>query len=148
MDETQATLRIGRMLETERVVWLSTVRPDGTPNVLPIWFSWDGDSVLIASKPHARKVANIRVNPQVMLALGEPDEDFDVGLVEAAAREQRHQSRDRGLYQMDVGGLDRLEKPRRQSNCDAVAIPYALAPAGHEGNMPRLGQRLAAGRAP
>jgi PPOX class probable F420-dependent enzyme len=85
MDETQATLRIGRMLETETVVWLSTVRPDGTPHMLPIWFSWDGDAVLIASKPHARKVANIRVNPQVMLALGEPDEDFDVGLVEGVA---------------------------------------------------------------
>jgi PPOX class probable F420-dependent enzyme len=85
MDATQPTLRIKRMLETETVVWLSTVRPNGTPHMLPIWFSWDGDTVLIASKPHARKVANIRVNPQVMLALGEPDEDFDVALVEGVA---------------------------------------------------------------
>jgi PPOX class probable F420-dependent enzyme len=85
MDTTRAALRICRMLETETVVWLSTVRPDGTPHMLPIWFSWDGETVLIASKPHARKVANVRVNPRVMLALGEPDEDFDVGLVEGVA---------------------------------------------------------------
>ena len=58
---------------------------DGLPHLVPIWFSWDGETVLIASKPHAKKVANLRVNPRVMLALGEPDEDFDVGLLEGVA---------------------------------------------------------------
>jgi len=80
-----AAARIGRLLEAEPVLWLSTVRPDGTPHLVPIWFSWDGEHVLIASKPHAKKVANVRANPRVMLALGEPDEDFDVGLVEGVA---------------------------------------------------------------
>ena len=77
--------RVGRLLEDEPVVWLSTVRPDGSPHLVPIWFSWDGDSLLIASKPHARKIANIRTNPKVMLALGEPEQDFDVGLLEGTA---------------------------------------------------------------
>ena len=77
--------RVGRLLEFEPVVWLSTVRPDGSPHLVPIWFSWDGKSLLIASKPHARKIANIRTNPKVMLALGEPEEDFDVGLLEGTA---------------------------------------------------------------
>jgi PPOX class probable F420-dependent enzyme len=77
--------RVARLLDSEPVVWLSTVRPDGTPHIVPIWFSWDGDSVLIASKPHARKVANLRANPRVMLALGEPEDDFDVGLLEGVA---------------------------------------------------------------
>ena len=80
-----AAARVSRLLETEPVVWLSTVRPDGLPHLVPIWFSWDGETVLIASKPHAKKVANLRVNPRVMLALGEPDEDFDVGLLEGVA---------------------------------------------------------------
>ncbi len=73
------------MLRTESVVWLSSVAADGTPHLVPIWFSWDGDTVLIASKPHAKKVANLRANPSVMLAVGEPDDDFDVGMVEGAA---------------------------------------------------------------
>jgi PPOX class probable F420-dependent enzyme len=81
----QATARLGRLLAGEPVIWLSTVRPDGGPHLVPIWFSWDGHSVLIASKPHARKVANIRANPAVMLALGEPADDFDVGLMEGIA---------------------------------------------------------------
>ena len=80
-----ATARVSRLLETEPVVWLSTVKPDGTPHLVPIWFSWDGQTILIASKPHARKVANLRENPRVMLALGEAEEDFDVGMMEGVA---------------------------------------------------------------
>jgi PPOX class probable F420-dependent enzyme len=88
MDATRAAraaARIDRMLRSESVVWLSTVGPDGQPHLVPIWFSWDGETVLIASKPHARKVANLRANPAVMLALGEPDDDFDVGMIEGVA---------------------------------------------------------------
>ena len=77
--------RIDRLLRSEPVVWMSTVRPDGVPHLIPIWFSWDGEAILIASKPAAQKVRNIRENPVVMLALGRPDEDFDVGLLEGRA---------------------------------------------------------------
>jgi len=82
---TAAIARVSRLLEAEPVVWLSTVKPDGTPHLVPIWFSWDGKTILIASKPHAKKVANLRENPRVMLALGEPEDDFDVGLLEGVA---------------------------------------------------------------
>ena len=77
--------RIDGLLRSESTVWLSTVAPDGAPHLVPIWFSWDGDRLFVASKPQARKVRNLRENPRLMIALGEPDEDFDVGLVEAEA---------------------------------------------------------------
>ena len=77
--------RLDRLLRTEPVVWLSTVRPDGRPHLVPIWFLWDGTSVLIASKPHARKVGNLRENPECMLAVGDADDDFDIALIEARA---------------------------------------------------------------
>jgi PPOX class probable F420-dependent enzyme len=83
--DVRAAARIDRMLRSESVVWVSTVSPDGSPHLVPIWFSWDGDSVLIASKPGAKKVANLRANPSVMLALGEPEDDFDVGMIQGVA---------------------------------------------------------------
>jgi PPOX class probable F420-dependent enzyme len=83
--DAAASVRIDRLLCDEPVVWLSTVRPDGTPHLVPIWFSWDGHQILIASKPHAQKVRNLRANPTVMLALGEAEDDFDVGLLEGRA---------------------------------------------------------------
>jgi PPOX class probable F420-dependent enzyme len=80
-----APARFHRFLDEEPVVWLSTVRPDGRPHLVPIWFSWDGAALTVFSKPHAQKVRNLCANPTVMLALGEAEEDFDVGLVEARA---------------------------------------------------------------
>jgi PPOX class probable F420-dependent enzyme len=80
-----AATRSQRFLEEEPVVWLSTVRPDGGPHIVPVWFWWDGEALLVFSKPEARKVRNLRVNPSVMLALGDAEDDFDVALVEGRA---------------------------------------------------------------
>ena len=39
--------RVQPMLAEERVVWLSTVRPDGTPHLVPTWFLWDGEALIV-----------------------------------------------------------------------------------------------------
>jgi PPOX class probable F420-dependent enzyme len=80
-----AAARIRRFLEREPVVWLSTVRPDGGPHLVPIWFWWDGEALLVFSKPDAQKVRNLRLRPSVMLALGDAEDDFDVGMLEGRA---------------------------------------------------------------
>jgi len=80
-----AEARIRRLLETEPVIWLSTIRRDGLPGLVPTWFWWDGEAITVFSKPEAAKVANVRANPRLMVALGHPEDDFDVGLIEAEA---------------------------------------------------------------
>ena len=72
-------------LAHEPVVWLSTTRPDGAPHVVPLWFLWDGRSIVAFSKPHAQKVRNLRADPRVMVAVGRADATFDVELIEAVA---------------------------------------------------------------
>ena len=72
-------------LREDPVVWLSSVQPDGRPHVVPVWFHWDGERIVAFSKPHARKVDNLREEPRVMLAVGTPGPDFDVELIEATA---------------------------------------------------------------
>lgn len=56
-----------RLLESEYVVWLTTVSKDGTPQPRPVWFVWDGETVLIFSRPAAAKVVHIRRSPRVAL---------------------------------------------------------------------------------
>jgi PPOX class probable F420-dependent enzyme len=82
---TLAGARMRRFLEREPVVWLSTVRPNGRPHLVPIWFCWDGEAILVFSKPDAQKVRNLRAHAPVMLALGDAEDDFDVGLIEGHA---------------------------------------------------------------
>jgi PPOX class probable F420-dependent enzyme len=61
-------------LRRNLIAWLTTVRPDGQPECVPVWFlTRDDESMLIYSQPTARKLANIRSNPQVALALDVSD---------------------------------------------------------------------------
>jgi PPOX class probable F420-dependent enzyme len=86
MDTTElAAARLTRFLEEEPVVWLSTVCADGAPHLVPTWFTWDGEALTILSKPSARKVQNLEAEPRAMLALGDAEDDFDVGMFEAIA---------------------------------------------------------------
>ena len=39
-----AALRVERFLETEPVIWLSSIRTDGAPHLVPTWFVWDGEA--------------------------------------------------------------------------------------------------------
>src|SRR3954454_744301 len=84
-DAATTARRVLPMLADEQVVWLSTVRPDGTPHLVPTWFLWDGEALLVWSKPNAVKVRNLRANPRLMVAVGDPHADFNVGLIEAQA---------------------------------------------------------------
>ena len=72
-------------LRKETVIWLSTVRPNGRPHLVPVWFFWDGTTILIFSQPNAQKVRDIRHNSSVMLALDTAQEGDDVVLIEGDA---------------------------------------------------------------
>jgi PPOX class probable F420-dependent enzyme len=66
-DPVQA--RIATRLRQEVSAYFTTVRPDGRPHTVPVWFAWDGAAILIFSKPGDLKVRNLRQNPGVTLAL-------------------------------------------------------------------------------
>lgn len=76
---------IDHRLRGEPVIWLATVRPDGRPHLVPVWFFWDGTSILIFSQPNQRKLRNIAHNPRVMLALDTADQGDDVVTLEGLA---------------------------------------------------------------
>jgi PPOX class probable F420-dependent enzyme len=85
---------IDERLRTEPTVWLSSIRPDGRPHVVPVWFNWDGSVFDLFSKPNAQKVRNLRQRADVMLAFGQPSEVFDVELVEGTATVLPHPTAD------------------------------------------------------
>lgn len=70
--------RAAERLRTEEVIWLTTVGNDGTPQPSPVWFLWEGDTVLIFSKPNAPKIANIKREPRVALHFNNDAEGGDI----------------------------------------------------------------------
>jgi PPOX class probable F420-dependent enzyme len=57
-----------KRLETEQIVWLTTVNANGQPLPSPLWFLWQDDAVLIYSQPKAPKVLAISHNSNVTLS--------------------------------------------------------------------------------
>jgi PPOX class probable F420-dependent enzyme len=59
--------RVRKRLETEQIIWITTVFPDSTPQPNPVWFYWDGESILIYTRPGSIKLKNLTRNPRVSL---------------------------------------------------------------------------------
>jgi PPOX class probable F420-dependent enzyme len=71
-------------LRNDPIAWLGSVRPDGRPHLVPVWFHWDGETIFIFSKPD-QKVRNLRQNPRVTLALDDSQGGGDVALLDGTA---------------------------------------------------------------
>ncbi len=76
---------IDKRLRAELMMWLSTVRPDGRPHLVPVWFLWDGRAILIFSQPNQQKLRNLQHNPNVMVALDTAGQGDDVVMIEGKA---------------------------------------------------------------
>lgn len=54
-------------LESQYVIWLTTVDANLAPQPRPVWFIWENDSFLIFSQAKAYKIRHIRYRPRVAL---------------------------------------------------------------------------------
>jgi PPOX class probable F420-dependent enzyme len=70
--------KVARRLAKERVGWLVTVGSDLTPQPRPVWFFWDGETILLFSQPKARKIAHIGEHPKVAFTLNTDEEGSHV----------------------------------------------------------------------
>jgi PPOX class probable F420-dependent enzyme len=74
-----------RRLRDDLIMWLTTVNPAGQPQTSPVWFWWDGETVLIFSMARSPKVANIRGNPHVSLNLDGNGQGGEIVSIEGTA---------------------------------------------------------------
>jgi PPOX class probable F420-dependent enzyme len=76
---------IDQRLHNDMVIWLNSVRPDGRPHAVAVWFLWDGETFLIFSRPKNQKVRNLRENVQVLLAVDDTHNGADPITIEGMA---------------------------------------------------------------
>jgi len=70
--------RAEERLRGEKIIWLTTVSSNDTPQPNPVWFYWDGESIIVYSQPTSFKVQNITQNPRVSLNFPTDEEGGDV----------------------------------------------------------------------
>lgn len=76
---------IDRRLRENTILWLTSVRPDGRPHAVAVWFLWDGTSFLIFSRPHNQKIVNIQHDARVLLIVDDSRQGADPIAIEGQA---------------------------------------------------------------
>lgn len=66
---TDKGARADARLRSEVVAWLITVSEAGMPVPTPVWFWWDGSTILVYSQRDKPKLRHIAANPRVSLAM-------------------------------------------------------------------------------
>lgn len=75
------------------MAWLSTVRPDGQPVTVPVWFLLQEDeTLLLYSQPTSSKLRNLSANPKVSLVLDMCDLGRNIVRIEGIAKVSYDQS--------------------------------------------------------
>ncbi|HKS90735.1 MAG TPA: PPOX class F420-dependent oxidoreductase [Tepidiformaceae bacterium] len=68
MTEAQASA----FLRETRIAKLATLNADGSPNVVPVWFEWDGRTAALFTYHKSPKLRRIRRDDRVALSVEEP----------------------------------------------------------------------------
>jgi PPOX class probable F420-dependent enzyme len=80
--------RVARRLREEHLIWMTTVDAKGTPQPTPVWFLWDDatSTMLIYSRPDAKRLAHLQRNPRVALNLDGNGTGGDIIVITGEAR--------------------------------------------------------------
>ena len=56
------------------LLYLATIMADGSPQVTPVWFDWDGEFILINTNEGRVKDKNMKARSRVSMVIQDPDE--------------------------------------------------------------------------
>ena len=62
--------------ETKALLYLATLMPDGSPQVTPVWFSTDGEYILVNTNEGRVKDRNMKARPQVAMTIQDPNDPY------------------------------------------------------------------------
>ena len=105
---------------------LSTLMPDGSPQVTPVWCDFDGTHVIVNSAKGRRKDTNMRRDPRVSLAIIDPDNPYRYMEVRGRVAEITESGADAHIDKMakKYTGMDKY--PHRQPG--EVRVLYKIKP--------------------
>ena len=100
-----------RLLDEPVTAIIAVTGADGTPNLTPVWFDYEGDTVLLNLATHRKKVNWLRKTPHATFLLMNPENPYHwVSLKTTVARE--------------ISEDDPVEGPRVTAQLDRIWVKY------------------------
>lgn len=105
---------------------LATLMPDGSPQVTPVWFDYDGSHVRVNSAKGRVKDKNMRRNGLVALAIQDPDNPYRYLAVRGRVEEISEAGADAHIDALAKKYLGQDRYPYRQPG--EVRVIYRIRP--------------------
>jgi PPOX class probable F420-dependent enzyme len=105
---------------------LSTLMRDGSPQVTPVWFDYDGKHIRINSALGRVKDKNIRRDPRVSLAIQDPDNPYRYVEIRGKVVDITQKGADEHIDSLAQKYLGQAKYPYRQPG--EVRVLYKIEP--------------------
>lgn len=105
---------------------LATLMPDGTAQVTPVWFDYDGQNLLFNSARGRVKDKNVRRDPRVTMTIADPDNPYRYVEVRGRVTDITQEGADDHINKMAKKYLDKDVYPFRQPG--EVRVLYTVRP--------------------
>lgn len=113
------------LLEKKAFAHLGTVMKDGSPQVTPIWFDYDGTHIRINSAKGRWKDKNMRKRPQVALSILDPENPYRYMQVRGTVVDITESGADAHIDALTKKYLGQDKYPNRQPG--EVRVIYKIA---------------------
>jgi PPOX class probable F420-dependent enzyme len=105
---------------------LATINADGSPQVTPVWFDWDGRHVRINTARGRVKDRNLRRTPAVSMAIMDPDNPYRYVQIRGRVTSATESGADAHIDALAKKYLGQDRYPYRKA--DEVRVTYVIAP--------------------
>jgi PPOX class probable F420-dependent enzyme len=114
------------LTKTTAFASLATIMSDGTPQVTPVWFEFDGTHIVINSAKGRVKDRNMRANPNVALSIVDPANPYRYLQVRGKITEITENGADAHIDKLAKKYLGVDSYPNRTAS--EVRVIYKIAP--------------------
>ena len=64
------------LLETNALIHVATLGPDGEPQSNPVWFDWDGEHIKFSQTKTRQKYKNVGRDPRIAVSIVDPENPY------------------------------------------------------------------------